>query len=41
MSNQPKPVLDRKAAEQLNLSVLKRMDPDTEEVGETTSLLAM
>jgi hypothetical protein len=27
-----KPVLDRKAAEQINLNVLKRLDPDVNEV---------
>lgn len=27
-----KPTLDRKAADQMNLNVLKRMDPDIEEV---------
>lgn len=32
---QAKPVLDRKAAEQMNLNVIKRIDPDVEEVNLT------
>ena len=33
----PKPVIDQRAAEQMNLNVLRRLDPDVEQVGSLRS----